>query len=95
MRKKLTAKQKYNHDYYQAHKGEKKFESRRAKNAKAYRAKASTKERRNKRMRDKWAKDAKYRKHISEYQKAWRERRKLKTSQNGIVSSSKGAKKRG
>ena len=77
MRKKLTAEQKYNREYYQAHKGEKEFESRRARNSKAYRAKISTKKRRNKKLREKWATDAAYRKHVSEYQKEWRRKRKL------------------
>ena len=77
MRKKLTNEQKYQRQYYQSHKGEAKFEARRAKNAKTYRAKASTKRRRNAKLREKWATDAAYRKHISEYQKAWRRKRKI------------------
>lgn len=77
MRKKLTAEQKYNREYYQSHKGEKEFEARRTRNSKVYRAKKSTKNRRNKKLREKWATDASYRQHISEYQKAWRRRRKL------------------
>lgn len=77
MRKRLTAEQKYNREYYQAHKGEKEFEARRNRNSKVYRSKKATKKRRNQRLREKWANDAAYRQHISEYQKAWRRRRKL------------------
>ena len=77
MRQKLTAEQKYNKEYYQAHKGEKEFEARRARNSKVYRAKKSTKKRRNARLREKWATDAAYRQHISEYQKEWRRKRKM------------------
>lgn len=77
MRTKLTAEQKYNREYYQAHKGDKKFEARRARNSKLYRAKPSTKKKRNERLREKWATDAAYRQHISEYQKAWRRKKKL------------------
>lgn len=77
MRQTLTAEQKYNRKYYQAHKGEKEFEARRTRNSKVYRAKKSTKKRRNERLREKWANDAAYRQHISEYQKAWRRKRKL------------------
>lgn len=80
MRKKLTHEQKYQKEYYQSHKGDDKFEARRAKNAKKYRAKASTKRRRNAKLRAKWATDTAYRKHISEYQKAWRRKRKLAAS---------------
>ena len=77
MRQKLTAEQRYNKEYYQSHKGEKEFEARRTRNSKVYRAKKSTKKRRNERLREKWANDAAYRQHISEYQKAWRRKRKL------------------
>ena len=77
MRQKLTAEQRYNKEYYQSHKGKKEFEARRTRNSKVYRAKKSTKKRRNERLREKWANDAAYRQHISEYQKAWRRKRKL------------------
>lgn len=77
MRKKLTHEQKYQKEYYQSHKGDDEFEARRAKNSKKYRSKATTKRRRNAKLRAKWATDAAYRQHISEYQKAWRRKRKL------------------
>lgn len=86
MRMKLTRKQKYNKEYYLSHKGEAEFEKRRSSNAKKYRAKPATKKRRNKRLREKWATDAAYRKHISEYQKAWRKKRNL-AKRRGAVNS--------
>lgn len=82
MRQKLTPEQKYNKAYYQAHKGEKEFEERRKRNAKAYRAKPRVKKRRNAKLREKWATDPEYRKRISEYQKAYREKKKLKAQKN-------------
>ena len=86
MRQKLTAEQKYNRRYYLEHKGETRFEARRAINAKRDRSKPKTKKRRNARLREKWATDAEYRKRISEYQKAWRKKRKqsLKNASSGL-----------
>lgn len=77
MKRKLTKEQKYNHDYYQAHKGELAFEERRSINAKKYRSKKRVKVKRNAKLRERWANDADYRKKIGEYQKAWRRRKKL------------------
>ena len=94
MRKKLTPKQKYNREYYQSHKGEIAFEDRRARNAKAYRSKSSTKKRRNKKLREKWAADAAYRQHISEYQKAWRKRRKQASATAAKPEKSKTSKRK-
>lgn len=92
MRKRLTAKQKYNREYYLKHKGDARFEARRARNAKDYRSRTSTKKRRNARLRAKWAADPEYRKHISEYQKAWRRRKKLAAAR---VAKKKNASRKG
>ena len=83
MRKKLTPEQKYNNEYYQAHKGEKAFEERRKRNAKAYRVKPIVKKRRNAKLREKWATDPEYRRRISEYQKAYRQRKKQQGQKKG------------
>ena len=83
MRKKLTPEQKYNKEYYQAHKGEKAFEERRKRNAKAYRVKPIVKKRRNAKLREKWATDPEYRRRISEYQKAYRQRKKQQGQKKG------------
>ena len=88
MRKKLTAERKYNKAYYQSHKGDVEFEARRAINSRKYRSKPTTKRKRNAKLRTKWATDAAYRKHISEYQKAWRKKRKLNARKNTITKKS-------
>ena len=92
MRKKLTREQEYNRRYYQEHKGKKSFKDRRNRNAKIYRAKKAVKNRRNERLREKWATDSEYRKHISEYQKAWRKKRKLAAAR--MMRTGKKAKER-
>lgn len=76
MRKKLTKEQQYNRDYYLSHKDDPDFRAMRARNEKAYKSKATTKRKRNAKLRERWATDAEYRKQRSEYMKAWRERRK-------------------
>lgn len=89
MRQKLTQEQKYNKAYYQAHKGEKEFEERRTRNAKKYRALPRVKKRRNAKLREKWANDPEYRAHLSAYQKAYRERKKLAAKKRLIKQGSR------
>ena len=81
MQKKLTKEQIYNHQYYLAHKNDAKYKARRAIIEKKYRSKAAVKRKRNAKLRNRWATDAAFRKHICEYQKMWRKRKKIAANQ--------------
>ena len=94
MRQKLTEEQKYNRKYYLEHKDDKDFKERRSRNAKVYRAKPKVKKRRNAKLREKWANDPEYRQKISEYQKAYRLRKKLAAKKRFPKSKSRNAKAR-
>ena len=94
MRQKLTEEQKYNRKYYLEHKDDKDFKERRSRNAKAYRAKPKVKNRRNAKLREKWANDPEYRQRISEYQKAYRLRKKLAAKKRFPASKSRNTKAR-
>ena len=80
MRKKLTAAQKYQHEYYLKHKDDKAFKERRARVKKAWTSKPSIKRKRNAKLRERWANDPEFRRKICEYQKAWRAKRKQAAS---------------
>jgi len=80
----------YNHAYYMAHKGDKKFQERRRRNDRNRRKRITDADRRkrNEQLRRRWATDPLFRQRTSEYQKAWRKMRKEKAFAKSIKRKS-------